>query len=100
MKKWVTYMDYFATGEGMTIQMAMVAAKTKKEAVEKHLDLFEIEEKSIRDYFSRGVSVMNPTSHTAKKLFADYLVNGVAVLDNLAKAWSANFKFEVHYNHS
>lgn len=100
MRAWITYMDYFATGEGQTLQLALVFAKTKSEAQERHLDAFNIKEKSTRKYFKTGISAVSPKSKTAVALFNEYFTNGEGLLRNITHAWGAAFKFEVHYNFS
>lgn len=98
MNRYITYLDYFATGEGTTVELALVHAKNKKDAVKQHLDLFEYKGIGDRKYFGKGVTVMKPTSETAKKLFAGMFDNGEKMLQSLANACGAEFKFKYYAN--
>lgn len=55
----LTYMDYFATGEGRTVELNFCYADTKREALEKHGKRFYSDNADSWNYFKVGVEVLD-----------------------------------------
>lgn len=96
---YLTYMQYFATGEGVTVQLLMSMVFSKQEAIEKHLDKYVGDRKEARDYFRNDIEVMKVDSKKAKKLMVDMFIYGEAMWEHIRKA-GLTFNFEMYYNHS
>ena len=98
-KAWLTFMDYFATEEGRTLEMNFCYADTKKQAKEKHLDRFVGEEKESRDYFGVWVEVYPIESKKAKELLVQLFQFGEHFHKNLVEA-GIEFHLKCHCNYS
>ena len=101
-KGFLTYMDYFATGEGLTIEINFCLTDTAKQAKEKHLDRFigtGNEHSDARAYFSQGIEVMRIESKKAKELLKEHFTWGEGLHKHLCEA-GIEMHFKVYYNHS
>ena len=90
-KAYLTYMNYFATGEGMTHEINHCWADNTQEAIEKHLTEFGYKTKSSRDYYSTDVEVMLASSQKAKKLLMQFFKDGKRMFQIMQDA-----AFELH----
>jgi len=97
--QYLTYMDYFATGEGRTIEIFYALAMTEKEARQKHLDKFYPNDAAAQNYFGPGVEVMDAKSKKAKDLIKHIFKFGAGLHKDLIKA-GCEFHFKFHFNHS
>ena len=96
----LTYMEYGATGEGMTYEINFCYADNKEEAIEIHLDRFIGKtNKSARDYFRVGVAVYDSKSTKAMELLEYFFKNNVDIFKHLNGA-GQEFHFKLHYNYS
>ena len=96
---YLTLMEYFATGEGFTSEINFSYAYNKKEAIEKHLDRFNVIDKGTRDYFRPGIEACEFNGKKAKEIFTWAFHNGDAMYEHMNKA-GREFYFKIHYNHS
>jgi hypothetical protein len=98
-KVFLTYMDYCATGEGLTIEYLLSMTNTPAEAVEKHLDKFVGDRKESRDYFRNGIVVTPIGSKKAKTLLEMHFKN-VDWLQDQLKRGGIEFHWKYYVNHS
>jgi len=98
MKSYITFIDYFATGEGRTIELRYCQAKNKKSAIEKHLKFFEYLNEDVKNYFRYYIvayDVNDPNLEiTLKGLFEG---NSEWIYKVLNKA-AIDFHFKFHFN--
>lgn len=99
LKGFLTYMEYFATGEGLTIEFLLSYTKTPEQAIEKHLDKFVGERKESRDYFSKGIVVHPMKSKKARKLLDTYFKNVDWLYEQL-KRGGVEFYLKYYVNHN
>jgi hypothetical protein len=96
---YLSFMDYFATGEGRTTEFNFCYADSKEEAKDNHLDKFVGERKEARDYFGSGIKVVTVKSTEAKTLLDTFFKNGELLQENLIKAGiEFHMKFYVNYS--
>jgi hypothetical protein len=95
----LTYMEYFATGEGLTIEILMSMTDTAEQAKEKHLDKFVGTRQEARDYFIKGLDVYPIKSKEAKDLLDQYFKNVDWLHEQLATG-GVEFHFKYYVNHS
>jgi len=98
-KVFLTYMEYFATGEGLTLEILLSMTDTPDEAQQKHLDRFVGSRQEARDYFIKGIEVFPMESKEAKDLLDKYFKNVDWLHDQLATG-GGEFYWKYHVNHS
>ena len=98
-KRFLTYMYYFATGEGHICEIRFCYADSKKEAIEKHLDCFKYSDSASRTYFSAGISVCEFDSEIAKKIFKNTFQAGLQMHKILMEA-GQDMQFKLQYNYA
>lgn len=101
-KGFLTCMDYFATGEGRTIELNFCYCDTKEEAKEKHLDRFigkDPKDLAARNYFGVGVEVMKIESKKAKEVLMDMFKHGEGTWNALRKG-GVEFHYKFYFNFS
>jgi hypothetical protein len=96
---YVTFMEYFATGEGMTQEINFCWADSPDEAINKHLDRFEVKDAQSREYFRRGITVYSHKSPQAKKLFKTYFKDGDKIF-NIMQSAVFDMHFKLYWNFS
>lgn len=99
VQQWITFMDYFATGEGRTLEINFCYANTKEEAIEKHLDRFYGQDTGARNYFGVGVEACALQSARAKEVIGSIFNKPKTVLDTLKDA-GGEFFWRFHFNFS
>jgi len=95
-------MDYFATGEGRTIELNFCYCDTEEEAKEKHLDRFigtAPKDKASRDYFGLGIEVMPIKDKKAKELLMDMFNHGEGTWKTLCRG-GVEFHYKFYFNFS
>lgn len=97
--EYITYMEYFATGEGFTYEINFCYADTKKEAIEKHLDRFGVTDEAGRQYFGVGIEVNKLGSKRAKEILASLFTMPDSIIEHLKNA-GLDLYFRFHYNYS
>lgn len=97
--EYITYMEYFATGEGFTYEINFCYADTKKEAIEKHLDRFGVKDEAGRQYFSVGIEVNKLESKRAKEILKLIFTMPDEMIKHLKNA-GLDMYFRFHYNYS
>lgn len=97
--RFLTILDYFATGEGRSTEINLCFANSEEEAKNKHLDRFYGNDQSARNYFGVGIEVMPFESKRAKDLFKNVFRFGKGFHQDLCKA-GLEFYFKAHVNHS
>ena len=113
MKTYFCYLEYFATGEGLTYCMAIIGAESeenaKKEFVRKYMYNELVNEKHIQefvDYLSVGVDVYEWHEHTHHEKTTDILKAFFSqpVIDSMFDAEKAHalheFNFKLYNNYS
>lgn len=105
MKQYFCHIDYYATGEGITANMAFVVAASKDEALDKfckkHLDFQEGSE-----YFKDYVDVMDPSNALELERIEDTLKGcftktmSRSVIRGLEAGALFDFSFQYHVNYS
>lgn len=99
LKGFLTYMDYFATGEGRTVELKLSLVNNEAEAKEKHLDMFVGTRQEARDYFGHFIEVMPIESDKAKELLSHIFKFGAGLHKDLAEA-GIEFHFKYYVNRS
>ena len=99
LKGFLSYMEYFATGEGLTIEYLFSLTDTPEQAKEKHLDKFVGERKEARDYFGRGIEVVPIESAEAKRML-DLHFKNVEWLQEQLSTGGIEFHWKYYVNHS
>lgn len=99
LKGFLTYMEYLATGEGLTIEYLFSLVNTPLEAKEKHLDKFVGTRQEARDYFGLGIKVAPIESPQAKKLLNLHFKN-VDWLQTQLSTGGIEFYWKYYVNHS
>lgn len=94
---YLTYMDYFATGEGRTIQFNFCYAERPEDALQKHLDRFFPKDKRAQEYFGLDVDTMLIESKEAEDLLKAYFFAGMH--EKLSEA-GIEFHFSFHFNYN
>ena len=113
MKKYFCYLEYFATGEGLTHSMAIVVADSeknaKKEFVRKYMCNELVEQEHIQEsvnYFSVGVDVYEwhePKSHDKikdimKRFFTQSVIDSMFDAEKSYALHEFNFKLYSNYS--
>jgi len=98
MEKYISFMDYFATGEGRTIEINFCYAANPVEAIIKHLDYFYGDDQSARGYFGIGVEAVELESKRAKEIISVIFTNPEGMIDILKRGgqelrWKFRFNF-------
>ena len=96
---YLTYMDYFATGEGRTIEINFCYAATPEEAKDKHRERFYPGDMDAWCYFGIGVEVYPIDSEKAKELIGNVFRFGEQLYKDLVEA-GIEFHFKCHCNYS
>lgn len=94
---YITYSDYFATGEGTTIEIQFCWAETSQKAIEEHLNKFGYIIKSSREYFRPGILVFDYRDPKVLKLFNEIFVNGKHHFEVMHNA-AFDLKLQLHWN--
>lgn len=97
-KKYITFMDYFATGEGRTMEINFCYAATPKEAIDKHLAYFYGNDQSAASYFGVGVEATELESKRAKEVLSSVFKHSEGVISTLKRGgqelrWKLRFNF-------
>ena len=95
----LTYMDYFATGEGRTVELNFCYADCEEEALQKHLYRFYPNNKSAQNYFGVGVDVFEIKSREAKDLLTDMFNRGQGMWKAMCEA-GVEFHMKFYFNYS
>jgi hypothetical protein len=96
---YITYMDYFATGEGRTLEINFCYADSDKEAIERHLDRFYGKDDAGRQYFGVGVEAARVGSKRAKEVISSIFKRPQVILDALKNA-GVEFHWKFYFNYS
>jgi hypothetical protein len=83
---YLTYMNYSATGEGMTAEINFCYTNTPEKAKELHMDRFigvGPTFQSAREYFGIDIDVMPFDSDKAKKILTQFFVDGESLHKHL-----------------
>lgn len=96
---YITFMDYFATGEGRTVEINFCYADSEKEAIEKHLDRFDVKDKAARDYFRLDIVAHKSNSKKAEKMMEMFIASHKWILKCLNEA-GLEFYFKLYFNYS
>ena len=105
MKQYFCHIDYYATGEGVTANMAFVSAESKEQAAIKFCrNHFHSQEGS--DYFKDYTTVMDPSNPLELEEIEDTLKGCFTktMARSIVKAQKAgalfDFAFQYHLNYS
>lgn len=111
-KLYLCYLEYFATGEGLTFAIAAVYATSKDDAKAKFVEKFmcdlaeEENKKQCVLYFSQGVKVYDFTKKSKhnemKKIMASFFTNSVieSLFDAQKHGALGEFYFKLYSNYS
>ena len=106
MKQYFCHIDYYATGEGVTANMAIVVAESKDDALakfcKKHFDSQDGESEYFKDY----VDVMDPSNELELERIEDTLKGcftktmSRSIIKGLEAGALFDFSFQYHVNYS
>ena len=99
LERYISFMDYFATGEGRTIEINFCYAANPREAKAKHKARFYPGNMDAWEYFGPDVEVANTESKRATRVITAIFNNPDIVLDALNKA-GVELHFRFHFNYS
>jgi hypothetical protein len=97
---YITFMDYFATGEGRTLEINFCYADTPDEAKQKHLDRFYPNDKDAQEYFGHWVEVAKLNSKRAKTILGETFKEGVPGIPLVLAEAGCEFYWKFHFNYS
>jgi len=100
MKKYITYLNCGATGEGCFDEINVCLAKNKEESIEKHLDRFNYKIESDRNYFKVGIIVLNVKSLEAKGLLSRFFVDENQIYHIINDKTPVELYFRFYVNNS
>ena len=98
-ERYITFSDYFATGEGRTLEIQFCYADTPDEAIQKHLDRFYPKDMPAQLYFGPGVEAVLLSSQRAKEILTPAF-KGVDTLLNILNNAGVEFYWKFYYNFS
>ena len=96
-KRYLTYLDYFATGEGRTIELYMVIAANEADAKKKHLDGSYPANLVAQTYFGEYISLVEFESDNGKEIFFSFFKEAAFLYESL-KLGGVDLHFKLHYN--
>jgi hypothetical protein len=105
MKQYFCHIDYYATGEGVTANMAFVVAESKDDALAKFCKQHFNSQEGI-EYFKGYVDVMDPSNelelerieYTLKGCFTKRMSR--SIIKGLEAGALFDFSFQYHVNYS
>lgn len=98
MKSYLTYLDYFATGEGRIIEVTIVYADNKKDAINKHGDTFGYCQNML-EYYGPGIAVFPLSSDDAKEVLGYFVKDPEQIIDTW-KRGGLEFVYKIRFNFS
>lgn len=96
-KRYLAYFEYFATGEGHTIEIRMIIASNEAEAKEKYLDLSYGTNVEARSYFGNGINVVELESEKGKEIIFVFFKEAESLYQAL-KLGGRDFHYKMYYN--
>lgn len=96
-KRYLTYFEYFATGEGHTIELYMIIASNEAEAKQKHLDASYSSDLDAQAYFGEGINVVELESGTGKEIIFALFKEPESLYESLIRG-GRDFHFKLYYN--
>ena len=97
-KTYITFMDYFATGEGRTIEINFCYAFTPKAAIDKHLAYFYgNDHQSAANYFGIDVEAAELESKRAKEVLRSIFKKSDSIIKTL-KMGGQEFRYKFRFN--
>ena len=100
MKSYVTFMDYFATGEGRTIELYYCQAKNKKSALKKHLDFFGYKTKEAQDYFGLDIATYDVDDPKLESVLNAVFKGNSEWIYKVLREAVIDFSFKFYFNYS
>jgi len=98
MKSYLTYLDYFATGEGRIIEVTIVYADNNQDAIKKHGEIFKYTQ-DIMDYYGLGIIVFPLSSDDAKEILCEFVKDPEQIIDTW-KRGGLEFIYKFKFNRS
>lgn len=105
MKQYFCHIDYYATGEGVTANMAFVVAESKDDALAKFCDK-HFDSQEVSEYFKDYVDVMDPSNELELERIEDTLKGcftktmSRSIIKGLEAGALFDFSFQYHVNYS
>lgn len=96
-KRYLAYFEYFATGEGHTIEIRMIIASSEAEAKQKYLDLSYGTDVEARSYFGNDMAVVELDSEKGKEIIFNFFKKSESLYEAL-KLGGGEFHFKMYYN--
>ena len=97
---YLTFLQHFATGEGITTEIALVHAENKRMAIERHLSIFYDEsEEDAKQYYRGDVAIFPADSPNSKRILNAWFKDS----DMILKGWKlggVDFYFKTYNNYS
>lgn len=96
-KKYLACFEYFATGEGHTIEISMIIATNEEEARQKYLNTAFTSDVEAQTYFEKDISVVELDSEEGKKIISAVFKNSETLYEAL-KCGGREFHYKMYYN--
>ena len=97
LKRYLTFFEYFATGEGHTIEIYIVFASNEDEAKQKHLDAAYPSNSSAQLYFGKGLTAVELDSEKGKQIIFAFFKEAESLYEAL-KIGGREFHYKMYYN--
>ena len=97
VKRYLTFFEYFATGEGHIIELYMFFASNEDEAKQKHLDASYPSNISSQSYFGEGITAVELDSEKGKEIIFAFFKEAESLYEAL-KIGGREFHYKMYYN--
>lgn len=96
MKNYLTYLDYFAKDEGRIIEVTIMYADNKEEAINKHGEKFKYSPDMLQ-YYGQGIAVFPLSSNDAKEILGFFVKNPSQIIKTWKKG-GLDFAYTFRFN--
>jgi hypothetical protein len=96
-KQYLVYFEYFATGEGHTIEISMIIATNEEEAKHKYFNTAFASDVNAQSYFEKDISVVELDSERGKEIIFTLFKEADSLYETL-KLGGREFHYKMYYN--
>jgi hypothetical protein len=100
-ERYLTYLQYFATGEGHTVELCLWFAANAKDAIQKHIEASFPNSLTAQAYFGPYIQAYPLRSDDAEALINEYFKHSLHIYQALVSgSGGGDFSLKLHYNFS
>lgn len=96
-KRYLIYFEYFATGEGHTIELYMAIAANEEEAKQKYFNVVYPSDLKAQQYFGNHTTVVELDSEQGKEIIFAFFKEAESLYEAL-KLGGGEFHYKMYYN--